>query len=53
MKKIIYIIFIIVFAVATSAIRHALFLDSSCWSYVMGMVYMALCEIAYLCLTWR
>lgn len=50
MKKILYIILVIAFAVVTSAIRIAFFSDSSLWSYTMGAIYMALCGMAHECL---
>ena len=45
MKKILYLILMVVFAIVTSLARIIWFSNSSIWSYVMGMTYMALCGI--------
>ena len=53
MKKALYIFLIIVFAAIATIVRIIWFSDSSFGSYMMGMTYMALCDIAYECLVAR
>lgn len=50
MKRILYILLVIIFAAITTAIRIIWFSDSSSWSYTMGAIYMALCGMAHECL---
>lgn len=45
MKNFLYLILITAFAIITSAARVVWFSNSSFWSYIMGMTYMALCSI--------
>jgi hypothetical protein len=47
MKKFLYWTLVILFAVITSVARICLFDGSSIWSYIMGMTYIVLCEIAH------